>query len=164
MTDAEATVLAAVVMIVGLAGTVIPFLPGLALIWATALVYGLLVGFGAVGISVMVLLTVIVAAGIVKSILVPRRMAEGHGVSGWSQVLALVGAVLGIVFIPFVGVLVGALVGLFVAELVNQRNWSAAARATVVVAKSFGVSTLIDVALAMLMIGLWSIWAFVTLS
>lgn len=160
MTDNEATVVVAAVMIVGLAGTLVPLLPGLVLIWAGALLYGLLVGFGPGGIVVIALLSALVGVSIIKSVLLPRRMAEGHDVSRWSQLAALVGAVLGLVFIPLVGIVVGALVGLFVAELANHRDPGVAVKATIAVAKGFGLSALIDVALAMVMIAVWSLWAF----
>lgn len=159
MSDTAATFLIGAVMIAGLAGTVIPFMPGLALILGAAVVYGLLVGFGTVGTVVTAALAVIVVISVIKSIVVPRRMAEGVGVSGWSQVVSLGGAVLGLIFIPVVGVVVGALVGLFMAELSHHRSGVAAARSTVAVAKGFGLSTLIDVGLAAIMIGLWSVWA-----
>lgn len=163
MTDTAATLLVALVMIVGLAGTVIPFVPGLALILAAAIVYGLLVGFGSVGTAVAVVLALIVCVGVIKSIIVPQRMAEGSGVSRSSQLVALLGAVLGLLFIPVIGVVVGALVGLFAAELVSQHSVPAALRSTWAVAKGIGLSTLIDVGLAMLMIGVWSLWALTVL-
>lgn len=159
MSDTAATFLVGAVMLVGMAGTVIPFLPGLALILGAAVVYGLLVGFGTVGTLVTIALVVIVGLGVVKSVVVPRRMAEGIGVSGWSQVVALVGAVFGLIFIPVVGIFVGALGALFLAELVHHRSGAAAARSTVAVAKGIGLSTLIDLGLAAIMIGLWSVWA-----
>ncbi|MCP3987875.1 MAG: DUF456 domain-containing protein [Actinomycetia bacterium] len=159
MSDVEMTILVAVVMVVGLFGTVVPVLPGLALIWAAALVYGLVVGFGALGVGIMVMLSALVVVAVVKAIWVPKRMADGHDVSRWSQVAALVGAVVGFFVIPVVGVIVGALVGLLLAEYLNQGDWKQAWGATVAVAKGFGLSTLIDIGLAMAMIGLWSIWA-----
>lgn len=160
MSDFDYTVLIAIVMAVGLVGTIFPFVPGVTLIWAAALVYGFLVGFGTIGFAVVGVLTIILAASVAKSVLVPRRMAEGQGVSRWSQIVAAVGAVLGLVFIPFVGVFVGALLGLFGAELAHHRDVAAAGRATVAVAKGFGLSALIEVVLAVAMIAVWSVWAF----
>ncbi|MEL7158163.1 MAG: DUF456 domain-containing protein [Actinomycetota bacterium] len=160
MTDFYYTVLIAIVMAVGLVGTVFPFVPGVALIWAAAVLYGFFVGFGLTGFIVVGAMTVIVLASVAKSVLLPRRMAEGQDVSRWSQLVAAVGAVLGLIFIPVVGVFVGALLGLFAAELANHRNVTAARRATVAVAKGFGLSALIEVFMAVAMIGLWSIWAF----
>ena len=80
MTDGEATLLVGLAMVVGLAGTVVPILPGLAVLWTAGLVYGLLVGFGPAGIGVMVAFTVIVSISVAKSILLPRRMAAESNV------------------------------------------------------------------------------------
>lgn len=160
MSDELATTLVvAVVMVIGVVGTVVPFLPGIAIVWAAALVYGLIVGFGPVGIAVMIALSLGVIVSIVASVLVPRRMAERHHVAWWSQVAAVAGAVIGFFVIPVVGVVVGALVGLFGAELATRRDAGLAWQGTMAVAKGFGIGVLIDVALATGMITLWGLWA-----
>lgn len=157
--DVGWTILAAVIMVVGLCGVVIPILPGLALIWGTALVYGLIVGFGAGGIAVMVVLTVLLAVSMIKSVVVPRRAAQEAGASGWSQFGGLVGAVIGFFVIPVVGVIVGALVGVLLVEVSLKGDWGEAWTATVATAKGFGISALIDLGLGLAMIGTWSAWA-----
>ncbi len=162
--DVEMTILVGVVMVVGLVGTVVPVLPGLLLIWSAALVYGLVVGFGPLGIAIMVMLSLLIVVALVKSILLPKRMADGHDVSRWSQVAAVLGGIIGFFFIPVFGVMVGALVGLLLAEYLNQGDWRRAWGAMVAVLKGFGLSTLIDIGLAMAMIGMWSIWAFVVVT
>lgn len=153
------TVVAAVIMVIGLCGVIIPILPGLALIWVTALVYGFIVGFGPGGIAVMVALTVLMAISIVKSVLVPRKAAQDGGASGWAQLGALVGAVIGFFVIPVVGVIVGALVGILLVEVWLKGDWGEAWTATVATAKGFGISVLIDLGLGLVMIGAWAVWA-----
>jgi uncharacterized protein YqgC (DUF456 family) len=160
MSDVTMTVLVAVFMIVGLAGTVVPIVPGLVVIWAAALVYGLVVGFGALGMAVMALLTILLVVGFVLGFLLPKRMADGHDVSRRSQLVALVGAIIGFSTIPVVGVIVGALIGLLIAEYASQGDWKRAWGATVAMAKGFGLSALVDIGLATVMLALWSIWAF----
>lgn len=160
MSDTDATIVVGLIMLVGLAGTLIPILPGLALIWAAGVLYGLLVGFGPVGWGVMVVLSLALVVSVVKGVLVPRRMAEGKGVSGWSQLVAFIGAVIGFFVIPVIGLVVGALVGLLVAEYLNHGAWAPAWEATVAVAKGFGLSVLIDLALGLAMLSLWAVWAF----
>lgn len=153
------TIVAAIIMVVGLCGVVIPILPGLALIWGTALVYGFVVGFGTGGIAVMVALTALLAVSIIKSVVVPRRAAQEAGASGWSQFGGLVGAIIGFFLIPVVGVIVGALVGVLLVEVSLKGHWGEAWTATVATAKGFGISALIDVVLGLIMIGTWSAWA-----
>ncbi len=163
MTDVEATIVIALVMAVGVIGTVVPFLPGVLLVWFAAVVYGFLVGFSPIGIVVLVVLTALVAVSVIKSVVVPKRAAEGHDVSRWSQLVAVVGAVIGFFVIPVVGIIVGALVGLYLAEYAHHRDGVEAWGSTIAVAKGFGVSALIDIAIAMLMASIWAIWAVTVL-
>lgn len=154
------TIVAAVVMIVGLAGVAIPALPGLGLIWATAIVYGLLIGFSTVGWSVIAVLTVILVASMVKSVLLPRRTSAASGASGWAQLGGLVGAVIGFFVLNVIGVIVGALTGVMLVELMVKGDLALAWRATVGLAKGLGLSAVIDLGLGLAMIAVWSVWAW----
>ncbi|MBA3349095.1 MAG: DUF456 family protein, partial [Actinobacteria bacterium] len=65
----------ALVMAAGLAGTVVPLLPGLPLIWAAALAYGFFGGFTLVDAVAMILISLLFAAGVVaKYVLAGRRV------------------------------------------------------------------------------------------
>ena len=163
MSDLEATIVIGLVMAVGVIGTVVPFLPGVILIWLAAVIYGFLVGFSPIGIVVLVVLTLLVAASVIKSFIVPKRAAEGHDVSRWSQLVALIGAIIGFFLIPLVGVIVGALVGLYLAEYIHHRDPHDAWGSTMAVAKGFGLSALIDVVIAVFMTTVWAAWALTVL-
>ncbi len=154
------TLLAAAVMMLGLVGVVIPVLPGLFIILGSAVGYGLVVGFGPLGLVVVSLHLVLVIASLVIGVLVPKREAERSGASKLSQLGGLVGAVLGFLFVPFVGVLVGALAGVVLVEYLSKGDWSAAWAATKGLARGFGKSALVDLGFAFMMLVAWSIWAF----
>lgn len=154
------TVVAAVVMVVGLAGVAIPVLPGLALIWGTAIVYGILVGYSTLGWSVIAAMTAILVASMVKGVLLPRRTSAASGASGWAQFGGLVGAIVGFFVIPVLGVIIGALVGVFGVELLLKKDWGRAWTATIGLAKGLGLSALIDLGLGLVMIAVWSVWAW----
>lgn len=153
------TIVVAVVMVLGLMGVVLPVLPGLVLIWAAALFYGLMVGFGAVGWSVVALLTALAVAGMIKTVVIPRRAAVESGASGWAQLGAVVGGVVGFFVIPVFGLILGALAGLLAVEYVLKGNWDEALAAVRGTAKGFGLSVVIDLILGMVMIVAWSVWA-----
>ncbi len=157
------TVVVGAVMVVGLGGVVLPVVPGLAMMGAAALVYGFAVGWTTVGVAVMVLLGLLVAVSLITGVMVPRRAAATSGASGWSQVAALVGAVVGFFVIPVFGLIVGALIGLLAVEYLRTDDWGAAWAATVATARGFGVSILIDLGLGMVMIVAWSVWALTVL-
>ncbi len=153
------SLLALVVMAVGLVGVLVPVLPGLMLIWSVALIYGLIVGFGAAGLSAMVVLSLIVVVSVVKSVVLPRRAAAGAGASGWSQFGAVAGGVVGFFLVPVIGLILGALAGMVVTEYSLKGNWDDAWTATKATAKGFGISALIDLVLGMVMITAWAVWA-----
>ncbi len=159
MGDVEATVLIGLVMVVGLAGTVVPVMPGVGILWLAVIGYGLLVGFGIIGWVVVALATLLAIASLVTGVLVPKRMADRHDVSRWSQLGGLVGAVAGFFVIPAVGVIVGAVAGVFVVEYVTTRQVGSAWQGTVAVAKGFGLALLFDVFFASSIITLWGLWA-----
>ncbi len=159
MSELAWTIVAAVLMVLGLAGVVIPVLPGLALIRAIALGYGLIVGFGPMGIAIMVVLTALLAVSVVLGFVVPRRAAESHGVARMSQLAALIGAIVGFFAIPVVGVPLGALIGVLLAEWTDKQDWGLAWSSTLAVAKGLGINVLVQLVIGSLMIAAWSAWA-----
>jgi len=159
--DAEIlwTIVVAVVMVVGLMGVLLPVLPGLLLIWAAAVFYGFMVGFGTLGWAVVGLLTVLTVAGAIKSVVIPRRAAVESGASGWAQLGALIGGVIGFFVIPVLGLILGALAGLLLVEYMLKGDWNEALVAVRGTAKGFGISVVIDLMLGIVMIVAWSVWA-----
>lgn len=159
MGDVGWTILAALAMAIGLAGVVVPVLPGILVIWAAALAYGFAVGFGVLGWTIMVIMTVGVAASVVTSVVVPKAAAAEFGASGKSQLIGLVFGVIGFFVIPVIGLFVGALLGVFVGEYLRLDDGEAAWRATKAVARGFGKSVFIDIGLGAVMVTMWALWA-----
>src|SRR6185369_4906864 len=119
MTGAQ-VVLAALtftIMVVGLAGVVIPVLPDVWLIWLAALGYGLLAGFsGWVGGIAMVLITLLTVVGVVLDLTLGHAAARRGGASWQAIAASILLGLAGLWFFPPFGSLVGALLGLFLVE------------------------------------------------
>jgi uncharacterized protein len=145
-------------MAVGVVGTVIPLLPGLLLVWGAALGYGLYEGFDATGIAAFTVITLLGAAGMLAGWLVPQRAAGKAGASKLSMLVAAVGAVVGFFAIPVVGVMVGGLAGLYLAELQRTNDSETAWRSTRATVIGFGLATLAQFVLAIAMAVTWAIW------
>lgn len=158
MSDGELVAVVAVAMVVGALGTVVPLLPGLALVWGAGLVYGLVQGFEAVGIVAFGLMTVLAVAAAVAGYVVPQRRAAGAGASGTSMWLGVVGAVVGFFVVPIVGLPLGGVLGVYVGEHLRTRDARVAWRATRATVVGFGVAALIQFAAALAMIALWVAW------
>ena len=153
------TTLAATIMIaVGLVGIVLPILPGLVLVWGGVAVWAFgrqdVVGWVTLGIA-----TAIVAAGTVVKYAIPgRRLREG-GVP-WLTLAA--GAALGVVgffVIPVVGMVVGFVLGVYLAELGRLRTHNAAWPSTKRALAAVGWSILIELVTGMIVAVGWGVTA-----
>jgi uncharacterized protein YqgC (DUF456 family) len=160
-TETLVIVFVAVIMVIGLAGTVLPILPGLWLIWAAALGYGVFADFGIWGWFATVLITVLAAVGTAGAIYVPQRTASSIGVPWWGQVLALVGAVAGFFLVPVVGAPLGFAVGILVATLLRERHVQGALAATWATLKAMLLASGIQFAIGLAMVALWVLWVWV---
>jgi uncharacterized protein len=161
MEDTDLVPLLAVVMAVGAVGTVVPLLPGLALIWAAGLVYGLAAGFGAVGVAALGTMSALAVTATIAGWVVPKRRASGAGASRGSVWLGITGAVVGFFAVPVVGLPLGGVLGIYVGEHLRTRDAAAAWAATRATITGFGVAALLQLAAALAMIAVWVLWVVV---
>ena len=153
------TLLVAVAMAIGLAGTVVPLVPGLGLIAAAAAVFGIIEGFGVVGWTAMAVIVVLFVAGTVAGFVLPGRAAGSAGAPRTVLLVWVLGAVIGFFVIPVVGVLVGGVIGIFVGDLARTRDASKAWQTTKATLKGFGVGALVQLIAGIAMVITWIGWA-----
>ena len=154
MTSLE--LLVAAMIVVGLAGIVIPIVPGMALVWAGVLVWAI----GGEGSDVTRLLVFAVTSAltlvaVVVSAIAPARRAATFGAPRSLPWIVALGTVVGFFAIPVVGALVGGPVAAFLAELARLRDVGAARRSAVEALKGFGLGVAIQLAAAVVIAGVW---------
>jgi uncharacterized protein YqgC (DUF456 family) len=149
-------------MLVGVIGVIVPVLPGLLLVWAAGMTWVWLDGGGATRIVVGVLLTGLFVVGTVAKYVLPARSASGAGAPRSTLLLGALGAVAGFFLIPVVGVVVGGIGAVYLAELARLSNARTAWRSTWVVLRAVGIGMLIELATAVLMLGTWTVGVLVT--
>ncbi|MBA3431027.1 MAG: DUF456 domain-containing protein [Actinobacteria bacterium] len=150
--------LVVVVMTVGLFGTVVPLLPGLPLIWVAALAYGLVEGFTLAGVIAMTAITVLLVGGTAAKYVLAGRGASTE--SAPKSTLAA-GALLGFVgffVVPVIGFLLGALLGVLLAERRRLSEWPGALNSTRRVVIGFGQGVLLEIGAGVVMIVCWAGW------
>jgi uncharacterized protein len=155
-------VLVALAMAVGLIGTLFPFVPGLPLIWGAALVYGLTVDFDTVGWVAMAFITVFAIAGMVAKFVLPQRRASASGAPRRTLVVGAIGGIIGFFVIPIVGMPVGAVAGVYLAEYWRTADPGTAWISTKQVIVGFGIGALFELTAGILMIAAWVAWVLVT--
>ena len=152
-------ILAAVLVVAGFAGLVIPALPGPPLLFAGLVVAAWAEDFVHVGMATIVLLAVLAGFAYLADFVAGAFGAKRFGASPRAVTGAVVGGVFGIFFgIP--GILIGPFLGALIGELTVRRDLMAATRAGV--GASFGLVLAIaaKMALAMAMIGVFLLARF----
>ncbi|HYO40139.1 MAG TPA: DUF456 domain-containing protein [Nocardioidaceae bacterium] len=151
--------LVGVAVALGLVGILVPVLPGSLLILGAVAVWAAEMGTGPAWV-VFAVVTLLLTLGAVVKYAVPGRRLKLHGVPNRTL---LVGAVLGVVgffVVPVVGLVLGFVLGIYLAEA--QRLGRHRARASTWSAlKAVGLSVLIELAAGLLAALTWLVGAVV---
>lgn len=153
--------LVGVVMVVGIVGIVLPVLPGLLVIWAAGLWWTIADGGGPVRWTVLAVLTALLAVGMVAKYVLPARSAAARGAPFSTLAIGAVGAVIGFFVIPIVGLIVGGVLGIYLAEYARLRALGPAWDSTRAALVAIGIGMLIELTAGVLMFGVWllGVWA-----
>jgi uncharacterized protein YqgC (DUF456 family) len=116
--------LVALAIAVGLAGVLVPILPGSVLILGGVLVWAYDVG-GATAWAVFAVVAAILVVGGVVKYLVPNRRLKSVGVPSSTQWIGAAVGIVGFFVIPVVGLFVGFVLGVYAAERhrVGDQAW-----------------------------------------
>ena len=121
--------LALCIMLVGLLGCILPVIPGIPLIWATAFIYGLVTGFEDIGRDYLLIFGVLSAISLLFDWFVGIYGAKRLGASTWGMVGAVVGMIVGVIVGTLPGLIIGPLIGAIAFELWAGRESRVALKA-----------------------------------
>jgi uncharacterized protein YqgC (DUF456 family) len=148
-------VLAAVFAVVGLAGVVVPALPGLPLVFVGMAIAAWADGFEQVGGVTLTVLGLMTVASLVVDFLATALGAKRVGASRLAIVGAVVGTFVGL-FFGIVGLFVGPFAGALVGELLHGRQVGQAARVGLATWVGILLGTVLNLGLAFAMLGLFA--------
>lgn len=147
------TVVAGLIMLVGLVGIVIPVLPGLLLVWGGVLLWTIEVQGGAWWIFGIA--TVLTAACLLLEYTIPGKRMRRAGVRTSTLLAGLGLAVVGFFVIPAVGALLGFPLGIYLIERARRGGHAQAWTATKHALKAVGLNILIELTTGLLIVGIW---------
>jgi uncharacterized protein len=150
-------ILVGLAILVGLVGVLLPVLPGSLLVFAAVLVWTVTTGTGPAWL-VMAVATVLLAAGAVVKYAVPGRRLKNAGVPNRTLVVGGLLGIVGFFVIPVVGLVVGFVLGVYLAE-VNRLGRAGAWPSTRHALTAAGFSVLIELAAALLAAAAWLVGA-----
>lgn len=147
-------VIAAVLVAVGLAGILLPALPGTILIFAGLLLAAWADGFTRVGGWVLAIIGLLAAASYAVDFVAGALGVKRMGASARAMVGAALGTLLGLAFgLP--GLIVGPFMGAVLGELSAHRDLRRAGRAGVAAWIGFLVGAVVKVAIAFTMLAIF---------
>lgn len=141
------TLLAALLVAVGLVGILVPILPGSVLVVAGVLVWAWAEG-GTTAWTVFAVSTALVAAGAVVKYVVPGRRLQVAGIPASTQWVGVLIGVVGFFVVPVIGLFLGFVLGVYLAELARvgtREAWPS----TVHSLKAVGLSIVIELLAAL---------------
>lgn len=148
-------------MLIGLFGTLLPLVPGLPLIWGAALFYAFQEDWNSAAWAGMVVLSLLLVAGTVAKIVLPSRRVAETGAPRSTLMLGAAAGIVGFFVLPVVGLPLGAIAGVLLAEYRRTDDWSRAWTSTKAAIVGFGLGTLIEVGAGIAMIAAWAVWVLV---
>jgi uncharacterized protein YqgC (DUF456 family) len=157
MSDLVLWIVVGLLFVVGLAGTVLPFVPGTPLIVVGALIYAVATGWTPIGIGRLVILGALAALGFglqhVSSALGARRA----GGSRWAVVGAIAGGVVGL-FLGVAGLLLGPPLGAIAAEMIRGADLPASVRTGIATFIGLLAGAVANAAIGVTMVALFLWW------
>lgn len=154
--------LVALVMAVGLLGVLVPLLPGTALILVAGLAWAVLVQETGTGRWVVVgVMTALLVAGIAAKYALPGKRLSGQ-LPRSTLLAGATGAVVGFLVLPPLGLVLGGVAGVYLAEARRVGGGVEARRSTVRVLQAVGLGILAELTAGLLMVGTWVVGVLVT--
>lgn len=147
-------ILCVALIVAGLAGTVLPVLPGTVLVWGGIVLGAWIDDFQRVGTTTLVVITVLAALAWVLDYVAGLLGARRAGASRQALLGAAIGTVAGL-FMGVVGVLFMPLVGAALGEYLAQKDQTRAVRVGVATWLGIMLGLLAKVVLAFVMVGLF---------
>ena len=155
-------------LFLGLAGSVLPVVPGPLLIWLGALFWAWGNGFEEVGWPILILLGVLAlvawASDLFLNTVISRRAGASWKSIGGAIIGGIVGSLLLSGVVPILGTLLGAIagamVGMWLVEYLDKRNFQAARRAVRAYLASMALAAALELALSFAMLGIFVWQAF----
>jgi hypothetical protein len=147
-------ILCATLILVGLAGTVLPVLPGTILVLSGIVLGAWIDDFSRVGMTTLVVVSVLASIAWILEYLAGLMGAKKAGASKQALLGAALGTVLGL-FIGLVGVLFMPLIGATVGEYLAQKDQKRAVKVGVATWVGIIVGLIAKVVLAFVMVGIF---------
>jgi uncharacterized protein YqgC (DUF456 family) len=161
------SVVAYILIVIGLAGAVIPVLPGPMLIWLGAFGWAWAEGFTRIGWGTLIVLGLLAIVSWGSDIFLSTVMSRRAGASWKAIIGAIVGGLVGAgllsalpVLGTVLGAILGAMAGMWLVEYWDKGNARAATLAVQAYVASMIFAAILEMVIALVMVGIFAAQAF----
>lgn len=147
-------------MLVGLFGLIVPFFPGIVVMWLAALLYGVVEGFSGLGIGLFVVITLLMLAGTTVDNIFMAYGTRKSGAAWSSVILAQMAGLVGAILLSPVGGLIIAPLAALLLEYRRLSDWQLSWQAVRGMAAGWGLSFVARLAIGFVMMGSWWLWVW----
>ncbi|MGI5880452.1 MAG: DUF456 domain-containing protein [Syntrophomonadaceae bacterium] len=124
-----ALIITVLVIILGIAGTILPMIPGIPLVFMAILVYGWLGHFTVITGKYLIIIGILTLLSIIFSYLSTVMGAKYFGSGRLGLWGALIGTFAGLLLFPPIGLLIGPFAGAFIGEYMSVQDTQKAVKA-----------------------------------
>lgn len=137
--------------------SLIPFVPGPALLWGISLAFGILDNFNRLPVLAFLVMTFLMVAGSTTDFWMPLLGMKARGATLGSTLATIAGAMAGTFFIPIplLGTLAGAMTGALAVEFLYVGNARRSMRAAGMALESYLLSILVEFVINVSIVGLF---------
>jgi uncharacterized protein YqgC (DUF456 family) len=153
--------LVALACAVGIVGTILPVLPGALLIGGAIVAWAVVEG-GPLAWAAAVVAVLVLLVGHVLTLWIPGRRMSAAGIPTRTLIAGGLLGIAGLFVVPVLGLPLGFVLGVYLAERVRLRTHAAAWPSTVEAMKGTGLSVLIGLVAAVMATGVWAAVALTT--
>lgn len=149
-------IIAVIFFLVGFFGLIIPMVPDLVVIWLGVFIYAIGTGFSEISLTKVILLGILSGTTYLIDYLATVLGAKRYGASRQGIITGLIGGIIGLIMVPPIGFVAGALAGIIFAEIVlAKRTTLSAIRASKGVLIGFIFGILAKIVIAGVIIGIF---------
>lgn len=159
MAESALGIIAVVLMVIAVVASLLPVVPGPALVWAIGLAYGALTGFTHVTGLSLILMTLLMILGSTTGWWMQALGMHAQGGSCLSILGALVGGLIGTfaIPIPFLGTIVGLVLGALLFEFARVGEFRQAMQSGGAALRGYLLSVLVEGGISILILAVFVI-------
>jgi len=160
METAIFAIICAILLLVGLVGVVMPYLPGIPVAWLGLFIYAIGTGWERISVTTIIVFAAITVFTLLLDFIAPLLGAKKYKASKWGIIGASIGLLLGIIIFQVWGIIVGPLLGALVGELISGKPAEQAFKSALGTFVGFIFGSLMKIVLILVMAGFFIVSLF----